>query len=243
VNFIPDDSHFSFQLFNPLAFFTNSNTAARTYTFPNKDGTIACLDDITAADVAGDTHAAASKTTPADLDEIPLVDSAASWALKKLTWANLKAAVPGRELQSLYQSSGASDSTSSDIPVDDTIPQNTEGKEIFTQAITPTNASNIIRIEWSLNLSQGDAGGYKMASALFKDSTADALCAIVESQDDNGISRVVMQGYYQESAGSTSSRTYKIRYGGNNTTYLNGQGGRQYGGVNLSWMRVSEVAA
>jgi hypothetical protein len=43
------------------------------------------------ADIAADTHAASSKTTPVDADEIPLVDSAASFALKKLTWANLKA--------------------------------------------------------------------------------------------------------------------------------------------------------
>lgn len=42
-------------------------------------------------DVAADTHAATSKTTPVDADELPLVDSEASWALKKLTWANLKA--------------------------------------------------------------------------------------------------------------------------------------------------------
>lgn len=49
----------------------------------------------TTADDADDpsytTHAAASKTTPVDADEIPLVDSAASNALKRLTWANLKA--------------------------------------------------------------------------------------------------------------------------------------------------------
>lgn len=44
-------------------------------------------------DVPGDTHAAASKTTPVDADEIPLVDSAALFVLKKLTWANLKAGV------------------------------------------------------------------------------------------------------------------------------------------------------
>lgn len=42
-------------------------------------------------DVAGDTHAAAGKSTPVDADELPLVDSAASNVLKKLTWANLKA--------------------------------------------------------------------------------------------------------------------------------------------------------
>lgn len=42
-------------------------------------------------DVAGDTHAATGKSTPVDADELPLVDSAASNALKKLTFANVKA--------------------------------------------------------------------------------------------------------------------------------------------------------
>ena len=46
-----------------------------------------------AAGVASSTHSATSKTTPVDADELPIVDSAASWGLKKLTWANLKAAM------------------------------------------------------------------------------------------------------------------------------------------------------
>lgn len=41
--------------------------------------------------VAADTHAATEKTTPVDADELPLADSAASWALKKLSWANVVA--------------------------------------------------------------------------------------------------------------------------------------------------------
>lgn len=41
--------------------------------------------------VAPGTHAATSKTTPVDADEVPLVDSAASNVLKRLTWSNLKA--------------------------------------------------------------------------------------------------------------------------------------------------------
>jgi hypothetical protein len=41
--------------------------------------------------VATATHAATSKATPVDADELPLVDSAAAFVLKKLTWANLKA--------------------------------------------------------------------------------------------------------------------------------------------------------
>lgn len=41
--------------------------------------------------IGATTHAATTKATPVDADEIPLSDSAASFALKKLTWANLKA--------------------------------------------------------------------------------------------------------------------------------------------------------
>lgn len=41
--------------------------------------------------IAPGTHAATSKATPVDADEVPLVDSAASNVLKKLTWANVKA--------------------------------------------------------------------------------------------------------------------------------------------------------
>lgn len=41
--------------------------------------------------VAAETHAATSKATPVDTDELPLADSATTFSLKKLTWANLKA--------------------------------------------------------------------------------------------------------------------------------------------------------
>ena len=52
--------------------------------------------------IAPGTHAATSKATPVDADEIPLVDSAASNVLKKLTWANLKATVK-TYFDTLYQ--------------------------------------------------------------------------------------------------------------------------------------------
>ncbi|WP_431231466.1 glycosyl hydrolase family 28-related protein [Mycolicibacterium psychrotolerans] len=45
--------------------------------------------DSLATDAA--TYAAASKSTPVDADAIPIIDSAATNTLKKLTWANLKA--------------------------------------------------------------------------------------------------------------------------------------------------------
>ena len=41
--------------------------------------------------IAPQTTAATSKATPVDADTLPIVDSASSFSLKKLTWANLKA--------------------------------------------------------------------------------------------------------------------------------------------------------
>ena len=52
------------------------------------------------------TVAAASKTTPVDADLFPLVDSAASNALKNLSWANLNVGVQSR-LQFLQSGTGA----------------------------------------------------------------------------------------------------------------------------------------
>lgn len=54
------------------------------------------------ANVAAITHAATGKTTPVDADELALADSAASYGLKKLTWANLKATLK-TYFDTLYQ--------------------------------------------------------------------------------------------------------------------------------------------
>jgi len=51
-------------------------------------------------------HAASSKSTPVDADETMLADSAASWGLKKLTWANVKATLK-TYFDTLYYSSGS----------------------------------------------------------------------------------------------------------------------------------------
>lgn len=71
----------------------NTTGSAATLTTPrNIDGqAFNGSADITV--IAPGTHAAASKTTPVDADELPLVDSAASNVLKRLTWANLKATI------------------------------------------------------------------------------------------------------------------------------------------------------
>jgi hypothetical protein len=79
----------------------NAGTATALATSRNIDGqAFNGTADITV--IAPGTHAATGKTTPVDADEMPLVDSAASNVLKKLTWANLKATLK-TYLDTLYQ--------------------------------------------------------------------------------------------------------------------------------------------
>ena len=68
-------------------------TASYTVALNTKLGGIATGADVTVSALAPAIHGAASKVTPVDADELALADSAAAFGLKKLTWANLKAAV------------------------------------------------------------------------------------------------------------------------------------------------------
>ena len=59
----------------------------------------------------GTFHAATGKATPVDADEMPLVDSATSFSLKKLTWANLKATLLAWLQGTVFPAPGAIGST------------------------------------------------------------------------------------------------------------------------------------
>lgn len=84
------------------SFFTNSNTASRNYTFPDKDGTVAMTSDITgtnsgtntgdetASRIAAINHGTSAKTTLVDADEVTGQDSANSFSLIRTTWTNVK---------------------------------------------------------------------------------------------------------------------------------------------------------
>lgn len=89
------------------SFFTNSNTAARTYTFQDRTDTIADLTDIagvlTTQTLGNLINSATAKTTPVDADMLPLMDSAAGNITKKLSWLNVKATLK-TYFDTLYES-------------------------------------------------------------------------------------------------------------------------------------------
>jgi hypothetical protein len=126
------------------------------------------------------------------------------------------------------------------IPFDDTIPQNTEGNEYMTCAITPTNASSTLEID-VLWCGASSTSNY-MAVCLFQDSTANALAV-----SWNGIyqanSPITIPIKYLMTAGTTSSTVFKVRAGaiGAATTTFNGFGGnRHFGGVMASRITIKE---
>jgi len=127
------------------------------------------------------------------------------------------------------------------LPFDDTIPQNTEGDQYMTQAITPKSASNHLLITANAWLSNS-AGPNDISAALFQDSTANALAATDVTQSTNAyVMRAMI--VHDMVAGTTSSTTFKIRAGGSGagTTTFNGQGGaRKFGGITLSNITIVE---
>lgn len=83
----------------------NAGTATKLATARNINGvSFDGTADIT--NIAEATHAATSKTTPLDADELALVDTAASNVLKKLTGTNLKAYLK-TYFDTLYQATGS----------------------------------------------------------------------------------------------------------------------------------------
>lgn len=69
----------------------SSSNADAAVNFSAGDKDVFCTAPAGKLFTEGTVHAAASKTTPVDADELSILDSAASYVIKRLTWANLKA--------------------------------------------------------------------------------------------------------------------------------------------------------
>ena len=98
-------------------------------------------------------------------------------------------------------------------PFDDTIPQNTEGNEIITQAITPTASDSTLIIQCNLGSATHSGSDGKGIIALYQDTTADALATGIKSIRNQGPHHMGLT--YKMTSGTTSSTTFKIRIGSN----------------------------
>jgi len=130
----------------------------------------------------------------------------------------------GGVAQRQYTSTAAVSTSTTVIPLDNTIPQNTEGVQLFTLTITPKNVANRLVITAIVNInSSGSTNG---SIALFQDSTVNALNAV--AGNNNSLpSQIVLR--HEMAAGTTSATTFNLRVGpASGTTTINGAGGAGY---------------
>ncbi len=125
--------------------------------------------------------------------------------------------------------------TSTIIPTDNTIPQNTEGSQIFTLSITPTSITSTIFVQCIL---QCASSTNVPVVALFKDSSANAIASLSGS-----INTCCINLMHVETPGTTSPITYSIRVGPAvaATVSINGIGGAQrFNGTSYSTFIIIE---
>ena len=152
------------------------------------------------------------------------------------TWADA-----GKVAQVVNAVTGAVVTGTTTVPFDDTIPQNTEGNEMLTCSITPTNASSTLLVTAVMQMS--NTAGSSQVMALFKDSDADAL-AVAWHRNQTGDAPEAVTLQHVISAGLTSAQTFKIRCGSSaaGTQSINAvSGSRYYGGKSSSTITIIEI--
>jgi hypothetical protein len=146
----------------------------------------------------------------------------------------------GTVLQVVNYQTGTLATGTTQIPVDNTIPQNTEGTEFMSLAITPKSATSKLKIEVVAQFS-GDTTSSSPTVALFQDSTANALAAAAVGSLQYIGDKVFT--HYMTSPG-TGTYTFKVRIGQNfaGTITFNGSGSAGlFGGTTPSSITITEV--
>lgn len=128
---------------------------------------------------------------------------------------------------------GAYSSGTTITPLDNTIPQITEGDQYLSLAITPTNTGSTLEIDVEVNYTCSVSTNY--ITALFRDSGSNALASNISTNsagtywNNQKIKHIV-------SATSITATTFTVRIGAatSATIYFNGVSGAQSLGGSLA---------
>jgi len=147
------------------------------------------------------------------------------------------------EGQTVNTQDGEVNTGTTQMPSDDSIPQNTEGDEYMTLSITPNSATSKLKIEVVGYLQESIGGNTKLTLALFQDSIANALACVFSFNGTTNSEPPITFTHFMTS-GTTSATTFKVRAGANNagtTTFNGSSGARKYGGVLASSVTITEI--
>ena len=172
-------------------------------------------------------------------------------------WVNLGAGTSGQFLQTQgaaanpqwagtsvvnrwYAEDGTVATGTNSIPLDDTIPQNTEGDQ-YLSLTTGTLASSSNRLRITVTLNVASSSGLQLAVALFN-GNANAIAAVGKNPGGANVADVVTF-QHEYAPGATTAVTFTVRASANSGTLtVNGvSGSRRFGGVNLSSIVVEEL--
>lgn len=124
----------------------------------------------------------------------------------------------------------------------DNIPTTSNGNEYLTLAITPTNASNKLKIE-TVVVASSSGANETFYNVLHQDSTANAI-ASTAMWNETATTIISIPLIHYMTAGTTSSTTFKLRAGCGSaqTMTLNGHTtGRIFGGVFATSITITEI--
>jgi hypothetical protein len=158
----------------------------------------------------------------------------------------LAAKVSSKILQVVQGTSAAFLTTTANIPLDDTIPQISEGTQFLTATITPVAVSSSLLVEVVMHTANDNAASLNLIS-IFRDSGVNALSSAWARSPAANTPPAPIVVKVLVSAGSVSATTFTVRGGtaGAATTFqMNGaSGARYFGGALISSITITEIAA
>jgi hypothetical protein len=175
-------------------------------------------------------------------------NGSATFRVRRLTSTTVEVkrlgGVAEKVLQVVNVQTGALATGTTIIPLDDTIPQITEGDQYLSASITPKRATSFLEITVSLQTTLVTASALAVIAALFRNSGVDALSATKVYSGGTANSDLPVTIQHRVLAGNTSATTFTVRAGLSSagTLNVNGRAGAGiFGGVNISSIKITEV--